>query len=237
MVEWWQCRRAPLTWCALAGAVAVALKIHFSAAAASELQWMLHPLAWLLQAATGKAFLRDAAGNWECRAAGIVLVKACAGINFMVLSFSGWCWMLRPRARAWAIWQWPLRIGVALACAWLLALGVNALRIVLIGRFQPTLEQCIASADAHRLLGLLTYLPALCVQGLLADRAEPARAVLWACGFYALLMLGVPMASGAAAADPRLYAAHAAEVIVVLLPLLGLASWRHNCRARRFSGS
>ena len=237
MVEWWQCRRAPLTWCALAGAVAVALKIHFSAAAASELQWMLHPLAWLLQAATGKAFLRDAAGNWECRAAGIVLVKACAGINFMVLSFASWCWLWRPRDRPWPLWQWALRLGGALACAWAVALGVNALRIVVVATIQPSLEHWLAAADAHRLIGLLTYLPALCLQGLLAERAEPARAVRLACGLYVALMLAVPLASGAAAANPRLYAAHAAEAFMVLAPLLAFGGWRRNCRAPRFSGS
>lgn len=237
MVEWWQCRRAPLAWCALAGAVAVALKLQFSAAAASELQWMLHPLAALLQFATGKAFLRDAAGNWECRAAGLVLVKACAGINFMVLSFAAWCWLLRPQAVRWPAWHWPARLAAALACAWIVTLGVNALRIVLVATLQLRLEDWLAAADAHRLIGLLTYLPALCAQALLADRAEPARAVLLACVLYLLLTLGIPLASGAAAAHPGLYAAHAIEALAVLAPLLVLAGWRHNCRARRFRGS
>jgi exosortase K len=236
VAEWWQRRRAALLWCALAGSVAVALKYHFSAAAASDLQWMLHPLAWLLQAAAGWPFLRDAAGNWESRTAGLVLVKACAGINFMVLSFLGWCWMWRPVA-PWTPFQWPLRLGGALGCAWLLALGVNTFRILLIVRFQPSLEHWLSPADAHRLLGLMTYLPALCLQGMLADRDEPARAVLLASCLYAFLMLGLPLAGGSAAADPRLFAAHAAESLAVLLPLLGIACWRRNCRARRFSGS
>ena len=154
MVEWRQCRRAPLAWCALAGAVAVALKYGFSAAAASDLQWMLHPLAWLLQAATGWGFLRDAAGNWESRTAGLVLVKACAGINFMVLSFLAWCWMLRPRTRVWRDLAMAAASRRALACAWLLSLGVNALRIVAIVACQPMLEHWLAPGDAHRALGL-----------------------------------------------------------------------------------
>ena len=236
MVEWWQRRRTPLLWWALAGAVAVALKWHFSAAAASDVQWMLHPLALLLHAVAGWSFLRDAAGNWESPTVGLVLIKACAGINFMVLSFLGWCWLWRP-LRPWSPWQWPLRFSGALACAWLVALGVNALRILLIVRFQPALEHWLAPADAHRMLGLLTYLPALCLQWSLVERTEPVRAVLFPCGLYALLMLGVPLASGGAAADPRLYAAHAAEVFGVLMPLLGYGYWRHNCRTRRFSGS
>ena len=233
-------------WWALAGSVAVALKWHFSAAAASDLQWMLHPLAMLLQALTGWSFLRDAEGNWQSIAAGLVLVKACSGINFMVLSFLGWCWLWRPRpgpaqcydyVYPWAAWQWPSRLAGALGCAWLAALGVNALRILLVVRCQPALEHWLAPSDAHRALGLLTYLPALCLQWWLVDRAAPGRGVMLAAAAYAALMLGVPLASGGAVADIRHYAAHAAWVLAVLAPLLAFGIWRHNCRTRRFSGS
>ncbi|HVN99468.1 MAG TPA: hypothetical protein VMT49_05445 [Steroidobacteraceae bacterium] len=244
MVEWWQCRRAPLAWWALAGSVAVALKWQFSAAAASDLQWMLHPLALLLRALTGWHFLRDDAGNWECPAAGFVLVKACAGVNFMLLSFLGWCWLWRPvpatgraSARPWATGQWPLRLGGALLCGWLAALAVNALRVVLVVRGQPGLEQWLAPADAHRLIGLLTYLPALSLQWSLAERGAPGRGALLAAGAYAVLLLGVPLASGGAAADPRHFAAHLGWVAAVLAPLAGYGCWRANCRAPRFRGS
>jgi len=242
VVEWWQRRRAPLAWWALAGSVAVALKWQFSAAAASDLQWMLHPLALLLRALAGWEFLRDAEGNWACAGAGLVLVKACAGVNFMLLSFLGWCWLWRPvPATCYACVRpsvpWPLRLGAALVCAWLAALGVNALRIVLVARGQPWLEQWLAPADAHRLIGLLTYLPALCLQWSLAERGAPGRGVLLAAGAYATLLLGVPLASGAAAADPRHYAAHLAWSLAVLAPFAGYACWRANCRVRRFRGS
>lgn len=220
MVEWRQCPRAPIAWCALAGAVAVALKFHFSAAAASDLQWMLHPLAWLLQSATGWGFQRDAAGNWESRTAGLVLVKACAGINFMVMSFIGWCWMLRPRAQAWSPWQWPLRLVCALACAWLLALCANALRIVAIVTCQPLLEHWLAPVDAHRALGLAVYLAVLSLQWLLCDWRNPARALLLASGVYGSLMLGVPLAHGSAFAAPSRYGENAASVLIALMPLL-----------------
>lgn len=224
MVEWRQCRRAPFTWCALAGAVAVALKYGFSAAAASDLEWMLHPLASVLQVATGWSFLRDAAGNWESRTAGLVLVKACAGINFMVLSFLGWSWGLRPRAHVWAFWQWPLRLGVALACAWLFSLGANALRIVTIANCQPMLEHWFAPGDAHRALGLAVYLPLLSLQWLLCDWRNPARALMLAAGLYGSLMLGVPLARGSALAAPAPYLRHAASVLIALIPLL-CATW------------
>ncbi|MBS0389320.1 MAG: hypothetical protein JSR15_12655 [Proteobacteria bacterium] len=253
---------------------------------------MLHPLALLLNAISGWGFERVARGDWQSLGAGLVLVKACAGVNFMLLSFLAWCWLWRPRAhvgvtlrghgawtanpifktvramdgaagapmdgfmaflkmgfagrvtcpllrpriaRPWA--PWPLRLGAALGCAWLAALGVNALRIVLIVRCQPALEHWLAPDDAHRMIGLLTYLPALCLQWSLAERAAPGRGILLAGGAYAVLMLGLPLASGGAAADLRHFAAHVAWVLAVLAPLLGFGFWRRNCRTRRFSGS
>jgi len=84
---------------------------------------------------------------------------------------------------------------------------------------------------------LLTYLPALCLQWTLAERGAPGRGVLLAGGAYAALLLGVPLASGGAAADPRHYADHLAWALAVLAPLVGFGCWRANCRASRFRGS
>ena len=222
MAERWPCRRTPFAWWTLAVAVAVALKWQFSAAAASELEWMLQPLALLLHAVTGWGFARNASGEWESVGAGMVLVKACAGVNFMVLSFLGWCWLWRPYGfPRWAQWsprRWPL-LGAALACAWLVALGVNTLRILVIAHWQPTLEQWLSPGNAHRALGLLVYLPALSLQWLLVERRHPARAPLAAAGLYAMLMVLVPLLTGNAALQPARFAAHAAFLIGALLPL------------------
>jgi exosortase K len=222
VAERWQCRRTPLAWWTLAVAVAVALKWQFSAAATSELGWMLRPLALLVHAAAGWSFTRNASGEWESVGAGMVLVRACAGINFMVLSFLGWCWLWRPQAvpgRApCSPRRWPL-LGAALACAWLAALGLNTLRILVIARWQGALEHWLSPADAHRALGLLVYLPALSLQWLLVERRHPARALLAAAGLYAALLVIVPLLTGNATLQPARFAAHAAFVIGALLPL------------------
>jgi exosortase K len=203
--------------------LAAALKLHFSAAAASELAWMLRPLAVVLRTTAGWHFLLNAAGEWECPDAGIVLVKACAGINFMVLSFLGWCWAWRPREEILAPWQRVLRLVAALAAAWGTTLLVNSLRIVAIVRWQPALEHWLPAADAHRLLGLLAYLPALALQWWLVDRERPARALGLAAGLYGALMLGLPLLTGNALANPGAYARHALFVLAALLPLALLA--------------
>jgi exosortase K len=234
VAEQQQSHAIALPWWAVAVGVAAALKLHFSAAAASELAWMLRPLTVILRTTAGWHFLVNAAGEWECPDAGIVLVKACAGINFMVLSFLGWCWALRPIAAAQggpqatnALPSWARLAGallVALLAAWATALVVNAARILVIVRWQPVLAHWLPAGDAHRLLGLLAYLPALALQGWLVERGRPARALLVACGVYAGLMLGVPLLTGNALADPVAFAHHALFLLAVLVPVLLLAA-------------
>ncbi len=219
MAEQRQSHPAALPWWAVAVGLAAALKLHFSVAAASELAWMLRPLTVLLRTLAGWHFLLNGAGEWECPDAGIVLVKACAGVNFMVLSFLGWCWAWRPREEILAPWQRVLRLVAALAAAWGTTLLVNALRIFAIVRWQPALEHWLPAADAHRLLGLLAYLPALALQWWLIDRERPARAFGLAAGLYGALMLGLPLLSGHALDHPRAYLHHAAFVLALLAPL------------------
>jgi len=215
-----------LPWWAVAVGIAAALKLHFSAAAASELAWMLRPLTVILRTTAGWHFLLNAAGEWECPDAGIVLVKACAGINFMVLSFLGWCWAMRPREAGGSYGALALSRALALAllAAWATTLVVNAGRILVIVRWQPWLEHWLPAGDAHRLLGLLAYLPALSLQWWLADRERPARALLLAGGLYAALMVCVPLLTGNALQDAGAYRRHVLAVLVVLAPVLLLAA-------------
>jgi hypothetical protein len=201
---------------------------------------MLRPLALLLRAIAGWRFERNAAGEWFSVDAGIVLIKACAGINFMVLSFAGWCWLWRPAqgAAAWmpgepaALRQLLLPLGRALVCAWATALLVNALRILAIVHAQPTFERWLQPAAAHRLLGLLVYLPALGLQWRWMDRERPGRALLIAAALYVALMLVLPLLTGRAAANQGVYLEYCLVVLMLLLPpvlLLGL--WRRIARA------
>lgn len=231
MAEWQHSRRTPLLWWLLAAGVAVALKAHFSAAAASGLVWMLRPLALMVQLVGGWRFTPTADGEWQSLGAGVVLVKACAGINFMILSFLGWCWWLRPRPRetapGWSLClEWPLLLLGALALAWSLALAVNTLRIVAVVRWQPALERWLSPAEAHRTLGLLAYLPALSLQLVLAERRRWRGALLAGCTLYAAMLLFVPVATGHALAHPLAFGAHALRVLAALAPILLLALWR-----------
>ena len=94
---------------------------------------------------------------------------------------------------------------------------MNALRILAVVNLQPSLEQWCEPAQAHRLIGLLVYLPALSLQLVLADRRHWRRAVLGGCGLYALLMLVVPLLTGNARLSSPAYWQHVGMVLPVLV--------------------
>lgn len=238
MGERWQGLRVTVAWWLLAIGVAVALKLHFSAAATSDLEWMLRPMALLLRIVTGWRFMQSGSGEWYSLDAGIILVKACAGINFMTLSFLGWCWLCRPRYRIkgpMALAEWPVLLVSALVMGWLMALLVNSLRIIAIVHWQPVLEHWLAPVDAHRSIGLTLYVAALNLQLLAFDRRRWRRSVWLACGGYALLMIGVPFATGNGFREPTMFVRHLLSSLLILLPFVALASvrWgnRHGSRA------
>ncbi len=121
---------ATLCWWSIALAIAWALKHHYSVASAAELGWMLRPLARLLQFVSGHDFNQAPGGEWYSASAGIVLIKACAGINFMLMSFLGWCWLAQPAQRA-AVRGPPVAgadetsiIGGVTAAAWPAAIAI-----------------------------------------------------------------------------------------------------------------
>ena len=88
-----------LAWWLTALAVALAIKHHYSVASAADLQWMLRPLSQLLEWISGHPFHRDGLHEWVSESADIRLVKACAGINFLLMSLLAWAWVFRPDHR------------------------------------------------------------------------------------------------------------------------------------------
>ena len=225
-----QARQSLIWWLPAAG-IAAALKWHFSAAGSWSLNWMLQPLSMSLHAFTGWDFLRTADGDWESRAAGIVLVKACAGINFMTMSFIAWCLVLQPgllrspllvhRERLLRECAW--RLAAALLLAWLSALAVNTLRVIAVVHWQPQLQQWLAPESAHRLIGIVIYLGALTLQLLPGEGRRWSRAAMHGALIYGAVMLILPMLSGNAVASPGQYVEHALAVLIVMVPLLAAA--------------
>ncbi|MCB1861231.1 MAG: exosortase K [Gammaproteobacteria bacterium] len=224
--------RMPAWWLAVLG-VALLLKQHYSIAAAADLDWMLRPLSLLLEWASGHAFYRDSLGEWVSVSAEVRLVKACAGINFMLMSLLAWAWIFRSapgnsaRTRRWIVGRLLLLTAVMVA-AWSTSLLANGLRI-LIAMNLPDLGNGV-----HRMLGMMIYLPLLSLQLLLGDGRNWKTALAGPLLLYSLLMVMVPIVTGNALLDPALFIEHllylsamAALMVGLILTCLTLVSHRH----------
>ena len=135
-------------------------KQAISMASVAQLQWLLWPLAALLNAATPLHFEPTPAGEWWDAGHGLVIVKACAGTNFLLASWMGYWWIWRGRPCGWDV---ILRAAVA---AWFTTLGANALRILLIAYLQDDIARIaeLEGGEAHRLIGICVYFTFLAAQ-------------------------------------------------------------------------
>jgi len=219
--------RPQLLWWLAAALVACGLKRHYSVASAAELAWMLRPVAMLLQLITGYRFHASAAGEWQSETAGIVLVKGCAGINFMILSFIGWCWLARPSRQApltlaTVCIEWPVLLAASLLLAWAAALTINVLRILTAMSLGPLLNAWLGPEEVHRLFGLAIYLPALALQLTAGERQNRGSAALVATGSYVALMVVTPLLTGNAFDQLTDYVRQSTMVLLLVAPV---AAW------------
>lgn len=150
----------------LVALLVIALKHYYSVAEAHELQWLLYPVAVLLQNLSPLSFTELANGDWWDEQRQMSIVKACAGGNFFIASLLAYLWSLPHRRR-------PLRrLCTALAAAWLSTICANALRILISVYLGAALADGLAlgMADTHRMIGILSYFSGLCLQLRLAKR-------------------------------------------------------------------
>lgn len=175
--------------------LALAFKQGYSLAETSQLQWLLRPLALLLNQ-VGLAFQPLASGEWLDADHGLVIVKACAGGNFLIASWLGWLWRGRDRRFGLAL------AAKAFAAAWFTTLVANSLRILLIAHGQDALAQAtgLSDADSHRLIGIGVYFGGLCVQ--MAGTGAVLAATLLYLGVALLLPALRALALGHDAIDP-----------------------------------
>jgi exosortase K len=205
----------------LACLLAIAFKQAFSQMEAAQLQWLLRPLAWLLGAVTDLSFQHQTGGEWLDAKNGLVIVKACAGGNFLIASWLGYLWRWRDRGFSPAL-------GVtAFAAAWAITLTANTLRILLIAHGEDRLAAVtgISASDSHRLIGIGVYFGCLLAQLASAPARKHALAVATAIYLGITLLLPATRAFvlGLGGLDPG-YIAWTAGIPVTLL--LALGTWR-----------
>ena len=220
----------------IVAAVVLLLKHHYSIASASDLDWMFRPLSVLLEWFTGHAFYRDSNHEWVSGSADVRLVKACAGINFMLMSFMAYAWTLRPgccravAARSW-IAKGAVLLGAAIIAAWMTSLLANSLRIIV------AMALTSNGAGLHRLIGMLIYVPLLSLQLALEGRRDHWVILAGPALLYLLLMVLVPLLTGNALSSPALFLEHLRHVSILIAVMCGLYYLLRKLKHSRVDGT
>lgn len=220
-----------LLWWLAVAVVALQLKHHYSTAAVADLEWMLRPLSLLLEWFTGHEFHRDSNYEWVSESADVRLVKACAGINFMLMSFMAYAWVARPdRCMSADPLPWIARqlllLCAALIASWATCLLANSLRIIIamtaISRGWELDAIGIAATELHRLIGMVVYVPLLSFQVMLGNRSNTRDVFAAPVLLYLLLMVVVPLLTGNALQHPALFGKHLLNVSVMIAVMCGI---------------
>jgi len=221
-----------LAWWLVVMAVVVALKHHYSIATAAELEWMFRPLSLVLEWFSGHAFHRDSNHEWVSESADVRLVKACAGVNFMLMSFMAYAWIFRPdRGADSDPWAWVagriLLLCAAIVAAWTTCLLANSLRII------AAMAVNSHGAELHRLIGMAIYVPLLSLQLALGGRGDNRVALAGPALMYALLMVLVPLLTGNAFRYPALFMEHLLYVSMLIAVMCSLYYLSQDLKRRR----
>ncbi|MGD8846963.1 MAG: exosortase K [Desulfobacteraceae bacterium] len=145
----------------LATAVAVlimlAFKRHYSLATAGQLDWILAPTATLLAWLTPAQPVYESGVGYVDFARGIIVAPACAGVNFMIMTFGlgALCGLVNIR-RTGPMWAW---LPLSLAGAFGYTIIINTVRIFLSMMLYVDFLCCL----------LLLHSPSLAVLVLLAS--------------------------------------------------------------------
>lgn len=220
-------RRNLAFWFAALVAV-LALKQLYGMAEMPQLQWLLQPLALLLEAVSDLSFQPLTSGAWLDTQHGLIIVKACAGGNFLLASWLGYLWRFGDAMSP------ARRMLLAGAAAWLTTLGANALRILLLAQGEDALaaKLGLSGADSHRLIGIAVYFCCLCLQ--MASRRALLPGLLAAGVLYLGVTLLLPSLRAGLLGLPHIDLQHALWIVgstfaIALIALLVAASW-HGLR-------
>ncbi|VAW79465.1 hypothetical protein MNBD_GAMMA15-2540 [hydrothermal vent metagenome] len=212
-------------WWLVVTALAVLLKHHYSIASAADLEWMFRPLSLLLEGLTGHEFHRDDNFEWVSESADVRLVKSCAGINFMLMSFVVYAWVARPDPEEdvglWAlIAAQLLLLTAAITASWATCLLANSLRIIVaMAAVSNGWELGVIGLDAaelHRVIGIVIYVPLLSLQMMLGNHTRIRDAFMAPVLLYLLLMIIVPLLTGNALQNPAMFTRHLLNILVMI---------------------
>lgn len=173
----WLYQRAREPWTlacfAIAAAVVLLLKAHYSGASAGDLAWILGPTAWLVGTAVGSEFVFEAGSGWLSREEMFVIAPECAGVNFMLAAFVTLVVVSVPRM-ATARAKLAALVG-SLGVAYLAALVINTARITIALRAGSWGEVFVSGPGLHRAQGIAVFFGGLLLLHLAADKLLPTE--------------------------------------------------------------
>ena len=143
--------------------LALGLKHHYSRAGSDDLLWILSPTASLVELTSGIRFEYEVNTGFVSRGYRIIIAPSCAGINFLIVAF---CMAMFSGIHAfklrWAKLSW---LTASLVSAFILTVGVNALRIIVsIYSYNADIYWgWITPQRVHRLEGVVIYFFFLCL--------------------------------------------------------------------------
>lgn len=232
----------------LCACMAFFLKLHYSVATGSDLQWILLPTAGLVEAVSGIPFEPEAQAGLISKDFGLILIPACAGVNFLITAFCILAFSNLHRigsARGKLLW-----IGISAAAVYFLTVGVNAIRIIGAAHlYRADIYSGWATQERmHRIWGATLYflflLPVYPVGeraarwlGVREGRERPPgaaqpydhgrliRGFAIVFAWYILVVIGIPVLNSAWKGNPPQFVEHCATILalwIVLLPLFFL---------------
>jgi exosortase K len=219
--------------------IAYAVKSHYSRATADELSWILAPTAWLTSVVLARDFVRLPDAGYLSEELSILITPACAGVNFLIVSFL--VLALGFGSRFGAIRNKALFLALSLPVAFAMTVVINGARIALSVRFSHLTMRGLGLSfqETHRLLGVATYLGGLVAlvvateaafgyvwsrhrdDGRRAPSSRVRRTLALSLATYVAVTLFVPLVRGAARSPE--YWDHAALVGGAVIALGGLA--------------
>ncbi len=198
-------------------------KRFYATATAADLDFILRPTTALVERVTSGHFIRRDEG-YVSMSLSTVIAPACAGMNYLVVSFTALSLAFVGRVRT------PIAklgfIATSAGLSYAATLAVNAVRIALgIALHERGFSPFGATpSEVHRIEGVLVYLGSLLISFSAMDAflscGRPARSLAVPVLVYVAMTLALPIANGAAS-YPGFWV-HAIAVLAVAATMLAV---------------
>jgi exosortase K len=211
---------------------AFTLKLHYSAASANQLRWILAPTTALVELISGASFEFESHAGYLSSDRSFLIAGSCAGVNFLITAFLMLSLRNLVRDREQGI-SW-LFIPAALMIAYLVTLVANTARITIALRMHkmPAGAGWLNPDQLHRLEGIFVYFGFLLLLFVISEKMDSEKSSgLFRQSFFPLVvyyatMLGIPLANGAWRQGADFWEHSLFVLLVPLLLILSVAACR-----------